>query len=79
MVAQMSQSLSVATEMAAKLETPLGEQLLLVIDNAFLEGMSAALLTCVGVIAIGIVLTALFLPSRAERVAKKADQTEVSS
>src|ERR1700687_378786 len=61
-------SVAVAAAVARHLPPPLGRQLLLSAETAYSQGMSDVLMATAGLLVVGAVLMALFLPARAARL-----------
>ena len=60
-------SVAVAAAVAHQLPAPLGATVLRAAQDAYVQGMSEVLMVSAGVMAVGAVLMALFLPARAAR------------
>jgi MFS transporter, DHA2 family, multidrug resistance protein len=61
-------SVAVAAAVARHLPATLGQQLLRAAETAYAQGMSEVLVATAGLLVVGAVLMALFLPGRATRV-----------
>jgi predicted MFS family arabinose efflux permease len=61
-------SVAVAAAAARHLPAPLGDRLALAANGAYAQGMSEVLVVTAGLLVVGAVLMALFLPARAPRV-----------
>jgi EmrB/QacA subfamily drug resistance transporter len=66
-------SVAVAASVAHHLPPPLGGQLLRAAETAYSQGMSEVLVATAGLLVLGAVLMALFLPARATRVESTAE------
>jgi EmrB/QacA subfamily drug resistance transporter len=65
-------SVAVAAAVARHLPGPLGDRLLRSAETAYSQGMSEVLLVTAGLLVVGALLMALFLPARAPRVEPSA-------
>lgn len=59
-----SLSIGTARQVALQIESPIREQLVMKADQAFIDGMSAALLFGAAMLIVGTIITVIFLPSR---------------
>jgi hypothetical protein len=66
-------SVAVAAAVARHLPAPLGDRLLRLAETAYSQGMGEVLLATAGLMLVGAVLMALFLPARATRVEPSAE------
>jgi MFS family permease len=61
----VTDSLGGGLQVAARLPGPQGEQLTAIVQSAFVDGLSRGSLVAAGVVAVGAVAAALFVPARA--------------
>jgi MFS transporter, DHA2 family, multidrug resistance protein len=74
-------SVAVAAAAARHLPAPLGDRLMLAANGAYAQGMSDVLIVTAGLLVVGAVLMALFLPARAAQTQHRAHSsaTEVAT
>jgi len=70
-------SVAVAAAAARHLPAPLGDRLMLAANGAYAQGMSEVLMVTAGLLVVGAVLMALFLPARAPQVEQPASSRVV--